>query len=200
MDSKKIMVNYFKKLLLVDIMVIFPIFFTFEENEYIGAERRGTLYNSKVSIIKLLFVFRLIKLARTFYHIEQILSNNEKIEGILSLLKLCLKILFTAHLFACIWYFIGNYSQSSRQPCWLDKIFLQESIHKKDWRAYYLYSLYWSLTTMVTVGYGDITPANPKEVGFVIVAMIIGCGLFGYCISNIGIIFEKIFARERDLR
>ena len=201
MDKKRIIRNYLKRLIFIDLLVIFPIFFSFEETELsIVSERKGTLYNSKVSVIKLLFVFRLIKLARTFHIIEQILSNNEKIEGLLSLIKLCFKILFTAHLFACIWYFIGDYSKSSGNSSWLDKAFSDYSLKNSDWRSLYLFSLYWSLTTMITVGYGDITPTNPREMGFVILAMIIGCGLFGYCLSNIGIIFEKIFAQEKELR
>ena len=53
---------------------------------------------------------------------------------------------------------------------------------------------------MITVVYGDITPKNNIEVAFVICSMIIGCGLFGYSLSNIGIIFEKIFAQENELR
>ena len=49
---------------------------------------------------------------------------------------------------------------------------------------------------MLTVGYGDITPANRLETFFNIWAMLIGCGLFGYSMNYIGEILT--FASRRD--
>jgi hypothetical protein len=198
MDSSKILNNYIQKLMLVDFLVIFPIFFTFDDPNNQTIDHRSALYSSKVSIIKMLFIFRLIKLKRTYYYIEQILSNSEKIEGLLALIELCFKILFTAHLFACIWFFIGDYCERNGIKFWMQNIL--NDCKSCDWRTYYLYSLYWSITTMITVGYGDITPTNNIEVAFVICSMIFGCGLFGYSLSNIGIIFEKLFAQDNELK
>ena len=48
----------------------------------------------------------------------------------------------------------------------------------------YLASVYFAITTMTTVGYGDITPANNAERGFCFVAMIIGGAFYGYVIGN----------------
>ena len=39
---------------------------------------------------------------------------------------------------------------------WVSHIGIQDS----SWGVKYIYSLYWSVTTIVTVGYGDITPQN----------------------------------------
>lgn len=50
----------------------------------------------------------------------------------------------------------------------------------------YIYSMYWSITTMVTVGYGDITPTNLPEVIVVMVIEILGTALSAYLISTIG--------------
>lgn len=58
------------------------------------------------------------------------------------------------------------------------------------WFDRYIISLYWSVITTVTVGYGDIVPITTVERIFVIVVTLLICGVFGYCLSNIGNIFK----------
>ena len=50
----------------------------------------------------------------------------------------------------------------------------------------YLYSVYWALTTLTTVGYGDITPTNNLERSFSLFALLTGALVFGYMLSSIG--------------
>ena len=35
-----------------------------------------------------------------------------------------------------------------------------KALHLKPWLSKYLYSVYFAITTIVTVGYGDLTPQN----------------------------------------
>lgn len=47
----------------------------------------------------------------------------------------------------------------------------------------YIYSLYFVLTTMLTVGYGDISPVNISEIIVIMIIQIIGIVTYGYIIN-----------------
>jgi len=54
----------------------------------------------------------------------------------------------------------------------------------------YTYSLYWASTTMISIGYGDITPRNPSEIAYTIVVQFASCLLYGYSINEIWSIIQ----------
>lgn len=56
----------------------------------------------------------------------------------------------------------------------------------------YIYSLYWAVSTIVTVGYGDITPRNEYEVVVTIFIELLGSALFGYLINVIGATMSEL--------
>jgi voltage-gated potassium channel Kch len=60
----------------------------------------------------------------------------------------------------------------------------------------YTVSLYWSVMTFTTIGYGDIVPFTNVERIFDIVAMLIGALVFGYIIGAVGNVVQQV--RQTD--
>lgn len=52
----------------------------------------------------------------------------------------------------------------------------------------YITSLYWSIQTLTTVGYGDVSAVSIPEQIIAILWMIIGVGFYSITISNISIL------------
>lgn len=53
-----------------------------------------------------------------------------------------------------------------------------------------MYSLYFVIVTMTTVGYGDILPQNNFEHYFVIVIVLISSLVFSFSINSIGKLYH----------
>lgn len=98
--------------------------------------------------------------------------------------------LITAHWLACAWHFVALFEiEHFHADNWIEtKGLLDASAY-----ARYVASLYWAVTTILTVGYGDITPVSTNEQWFAIVAMAIGCGMFAYILNTIGYIVKNMY-------
>lgn len=72
-----------------------------------------------------------------------------------------------AHWIACGWIALDGPAQSHSEL------------------ALYLRALYWTITTLTTVGYGDITPRDSGQLAYAMVVMVLGAAMFGYVIGNV---------------
>lgn len=54
----------------------------------------------------------------------------------------------------------------------------------KDNITLYITSVYWSMVTISTLGYGDLHPVNTKEMIFLIFYMLVNVALTSYLIGN----------------
>lgn len=54
--------------------------------------------------------------------------------------------------------------------------------------------------TMVTVGYGDITPQNDLEMFSANLTMFVACGVFAFSVNSIGIVLQNINDSKMKLK
>lgn len=89
-----------------------------------------------------------------------------------------------AHFSACIWHKLGVWGDWGDQTTitWLKRQLLYDAV----WVDRYVVSFYWSIVTMTTIGYGDITPVNLTERLFCIIMTLISTATFAYSVNSIG--------------
>jgi voltage-gated potassium channel len=56
----------------------------------------------------------------------------------------------------------------------------------------YLSALYWCVTTLTTVGYGDVTPTTVNQTIYTMVVMLLGVGVYGFVIGNVANLLSKM--------
>eukprot|EP00930_Biecheleria_cincta_P044637 TRINITY_DN3072_c0_g3_i2.p1 TRINITY_DN3072_c0_g3~~TRINITY_DN3072_c0_g3_i2.p1 ORF type:complete len:717 (+),score=107.19 TRINITY_DN3072_c0_g3_i2:98-2248(+) len=152
---------------------------------------------AKVSkLLRLLKVARIIKFRKFVQESEIGIQIEEFIilnhfQAISSMVKIAVQCIVLSHILACFLPvsgpgFLDNYSHNSNSVI-----------------SQYVACLYWAMTTITTVGYGDITPGSDTERVFAMIAMIFGSGFYGYVIGNISVIIAHAdltrLAREERL-
>ncbi|KAL4446460.1 hypothetical protein ABPG74_001201 [Tetrahymena malaccensis] len=139
------------------------------------------------TIILLAFFLRFRWFRIVIKRIEMQFYFSLKASQIMRLLKLLYMNLYIIHIFSCFWILIGQ-NESDGVITWIQKYGISDS----EWYVQFLNAFYFSTVTMVTVGYGDVTPSSSAEKIYSIVTILTGCGVFAYSISEIGSIFKKI--------
>ncbi len=120
-------------------------------------------------LLKLLRIFRLIRIVKLI----TLFSNLPTIPRTIRVLLVFVGSLMMMHFLSCFWVYLHP------PP-------------NKDFTAYYIECFYWTITTLTTVGYGDITPTTTVARLYTMVVMMGGVGFYGLVIGNI----TRIFAEE----
>ncbi|CAD8107337.1 unnamed protein product [Paramecium sonneborni] len=163
--------NYLRTSFLFDLFVIIPYFISL---------RFDLEYLDLVIILK---VFQITKFSRTLFDRLELTAIQIVI---VDLVKLVYTILAAAHFSACIWFLVGS-TGDPNEISWIKA----QHIEDEYWFNQYMHSFYWSIITMTTIGYGDITPQNLRERVFAVGMALSAVGVFGYSIGNINSIYAE---------
>ena len=189
-DLPTIRRTYLKGWFMIDLISIVPF-------KYIpGGEGLSIL--RIVRIIRLLKLLRVLKASNIYKQYESQISLPH---SIVTLVKFTALMMILAHWIACIWIMTATL-QAAGVYTWLDNFIefygycsangdcpsrseLLDNLNGlSKGQDVYAAALYWSITTITSVGYGDITPRNPDEMLIAAVLLLMSSCLWAYIIGN----------------
>ncbi|KAL4485671.1 hypothetical protein ABPG72_010933 [Tetrahymena utriculariae] len=154
-------------------------------------------YQSYISVIYFLFYLRLEKFQVFQQRIEIRFHLSPKISQLMNLWSLLFLNIYIIHFLACSWILLSKFEHIYGQSfTWLDK----QNVGVNDYLSQYLYSFYFNTVTMVTVGYGDISPQTHVEKIMSILTVLSACGVFAYSISEVGSIFQEMQKSQKLIK
>ncbi|CAH9144306.1 unnamed protein product [Cuscuta epithymum] len=95
--------------------------------------------------------------------------------------KLICVTLFAVHCAGCFFYLLAADYRDPKMT-WIGNS-MGDFLHKSLW-VRYVTSIYWSITTLTSVGYGDLHAVNTREMIFDVIYMLFNLGLTSYLIGN----------------
>ena len=95
------------------------------------------------------------------------------------------------HMMACVWFFAARFEDFSPDT-WV----VRYGIENNDKSSQYGVSVYWAVTTLTTIGYGDITPGTDLERFICCVWMLVGVGFYSFTIGSMTTMMSSIETRN----
>jgi len=193
--NKLILDNYFKNDFLFDLLSAIPFF---SISKYLCYKQGFHYYAclkyeipSRFLLLRLFSLCKTLKIKKIMEHkknqaldkLTTLISENYTLERVFSVIVNSLIYIGIFHFIVCVHIFIGNHTYSN----WL---ILTQS-EDKPISHLYITSLYFLITTLTTVGYGDITCQSLLERIFQIIILAIGSVFYPYVVSSIGNLIEN---------
>ncbi|XP_057714278.1 potassium voltage-gated channel subfamily H member 6-like [Corythoichthys intestinalis] len=193
-QSARIAVHYFKGWFLIDMVAAIP----FDLLIYRSGEEVVRGEGETTTLIGLLKTARLLRLVRVARKLDR---YSEYGAAVLFLLMCTFALI--AHWLACIWYAIGNVERSTSAGIgWLDTLAEQLGRPYNDSvegsgpsiRDKYVTALYFTFSSLTSVGFGNVSPNTNSEKIFSISVMLIGALMYASIFGNVSAIIQRLYS------
>uniref|UniRef100_A0A665W371 Voltage-gated delayed rectifier potassium channel KCNH4 n=1 Tax=Echeneis naucrates TaxID=173247 RepID=A0A665W371_ECHNA len=203
-DARSICIHYVTSWLFVDLIAALPF---------------DLLYAFNISVnfgVHLLKTVRLLRLLRLLQKLDR---YSQYSAVVLTLLMSTFALL--AHWMACVWYFIGRNEIESNSPASWDIGWLHELAKRlgtpyflapltsltpnvsattlsggPSVRSSYVTSLYFALSSLTSVGFGNVSANTDSEKIFSICTMLIGALMHAVVFGNVTAIIQRMYSRR----
>lgn len=180
-SRKQIAKAYLKGWFTIDVLAILPFTLFFSGNQ------SSTDYNSLVRVARIGRLYKLMNLTKLF-RILKMVSNYSRLKSHLNdfmkvgfgyerLFFFFIFLMLICHLSACMWIISAQFVSDTWTGTWV------EDFTDRDGEidaGLYTVAFYWTVTTITTVGYGDINGTNNSERIVCCLVMLIGVTSFSY--------------------
>lgn len=136
-------------------------------------------------MIKLTRLFRILKIIKERSKIAMYLRDFLKISiGFERLFFFVISFMMAVHIFTCLWVIIVDFST--------DEVDEEADANKISVMERYWTALYFTITTITTVGYGDISGQNTIQRLYCVFLMLMGVIAFSYATSTLSQIMSNM--------
>lgn len=185
---KKNVVKYLKSWFIIDLLSAFPIDYFFQNCYEYKANLLSRLPN-------LLITTKLIQQRNVSSFLSRLFVKLKISINLENCIILMFAFFYFNHLCACLFYFLARLRDLD-DSTWIASLGLRD--HKKY--QIYLWCLYWNLTTVTTVGYGNISAFSWIEKVYTIIIISIGVVMYSFFIGNFSVIISAMNEHENELK
>lgn len=170
---RKIALRYISRGFVLDVTSTIP----FETLIYLIRGKHAG-FNIYYSLLNVLHLWRLRRVKTLFTRLEKDIRFSY---FWIRCARLICVTLFAVHCAGCLYYLLAIWYPNQNNT-WIGSR-VPEFQQKSFWIRY-ISCIYWSITTLSTVGYGDIHAVNTREMIFIIFYVFFNLGLTAYLIGN----------------
>ena len=181
-ELKSIVKHYLSSWFIIDLITAIPfqtLFTIFNKQCYVKGYLNAPLYQKNFfylyTLLRLLKIFKVNSKNKFLDHLSNELTKFEQLNRWGGLIVGFLIFSFSLHIVACTFIFIGR----NDYPSWII-VFHHDN---KSFLQLYLIAIYYSITTLTTVGYGDLTCITPQEKIFGLIMEVVGIFAYSWALT-----------------